>query len=79
MSDTNTTAPTSPMPSYVASLLRTVGAVLGGYLIEKGFISAHKRRNSAGPSWRSSSSRGPSYRSTTPTRPDRRQGHVIVA
>jgi hypothetical protein len=42
MSDTNTTAPTSPMPSYVASLLRTVGAVLGGYLIEKGFISAQQ-------------------------------------
>lgn len=32
----------SPIPSYVASILRTVGGIVGGYLIGKGYITAEQ-------------------------------------
>lgn len=32
----------SAVPAYVASLLRTVGGMVGGYLIGKGYITAEQ-------------------------------------
>lgn len=36
--------PTTPsvIPSYVTGLLRTVGGIIGGYLIGKGYITAEQ-------------------------------------
>lgn len=40
MTDTSTTSTVSALPSYVLSILSTVGALIGGYLISKGYLTA---------------------------------------
>lgn len=32
----------NPVPSYLASILRTVGGIVGGWLIGKGYITAEQ-------------------------------------
>lgn len=32
----------NPVPSYLATLLRTLGGMVGGYLIGKGYITAEQ-------------------------------------